>query len=68
MSAATYKLLEIVGTSEKSIEDAINGAIQKCAQTVKHLDWFQVLETRGYIDKDKVKYYQVVLKIGFKIE
>lgn len=64
----TYKKLEIVGTSTNSIEEAISNAITECSSTVKHMDWFEVVETRGHIVDDKVAHYQVTLKIGFRVE
>lgn len=63
----TYKISELVGTSKKSIEDAISQAIERTSQTVENLKWFQVVETRGYIENGKVAYYQVVMKIGWAI-
>lgn len=68
MSDHTYKLIEITGTSEKGSDEAIQNAIAKAAETIKHLHWFQVVETRGYIDDNAVKYWQVTLKIGFRLE
>jgi len=62
-----YKKLEIVGSSKKSIEDAINNAINECAKSVSNMDWFEVIETRGHIENGKVAHYQVTLKIGFRI-
>ncbi|PKO42886.1 MAG: hypothetical protein CVU29_11490 [Betaproteobacteria bacterium HGW-Betaproteobacteria-22] len=68
MSAHTYKLIELVGTSAVGTDDAIRNAIAKAALTVKHLDWFEVLETRGHIVNGQVAHYQVTLKVGFRIE
>ena len=63
-----YKVIEIVGSSETSIEDAIQRAVARAAQTLKHLRWFEVLQTRGHIENGKVHHYQVTLKIGFKLD
>jgi flavin-binding protein dodecin len=63
-----YKIIELVGSSDKSIEDAIQGAITRASATVKHLRWFEVLETRGHVENGAVKHYQVSLKVGFTIE
>jgi len=63
----TYKKIELVGTSPSSIEDAIHNAISECAVTVKNMDWFEVVDTRGHIIDDKVAHFQVTLKIGFRI-
>jgi len=68
MSDHIYKKIEIVGSSTKSIEDAIENAINRAGQSVKNLRWFEVTETRGHIDDGKVKHYQVTLKIGFTLE
>ena len=68
MSGHVYKLLELTGSSKKSIEDAVQTAISKAAQTVRNLHWFEVTETRGYIEKDKVAHWQVTIKAGFTLE
>lgn len=68
MSEHTYKLIEIVGSSETSTDEAIRNAIAKAAQTLKHIDWFQVTETRGHVVDGKIAHYQVILKIGFRLE
>lgn len=68
MENHVYKLIELTGTSTKSIEDAIQNAIKRAGKTVKHLRWFQVTETRGDIDKDHVAHWQVTLKVGFTME
>ncbi len=64
----TYKKLEMVGSSKTSIEDAINNALAQCAKSIKNMDWFEVVETRGHIVDGKVAHFQVTLKIGFRIE
>ena len=63
-----YKIIEIVGSSEASIEDAIKRAIARASQTLKHLRWFEVIQTRGHIENGKVHHYQVTLKVGFTLE
>lgn len=63
-----YKVIEIVGSSTKSIEDAIQLAIAKSGETLRNLDWFEVIETRGHIVDAKVAHYQVKLKIGFRLD
>ena len=69
MEDHTYRRIEIVGSSKTSIEDAIQNALSRAGRTLRHLDWFEVLETRGHItDDNKVGHYQVVLKVGFRIE
>ena len=59
------KVIEIIGTSETSLEDAIKGAIARTAETVENLQWFEVTEVRGHIADQKIDRYQVMLKIGF---
>lgn len=63
-----YKKVELVGSSTTSIEDAISIAIAECSKSVKNIEWFEVTETRGHVVDGKVAHYQVVLKIGFRIE
>ncbi len=64
----TYKKIEIVGSSKKSIGDAIRNAIAECSKSLNHLDWFEVVETRGHIVGGEVGHFQVTLKVGFRIE
>ncbi len=64
----TYKKLEMVGSSPNSIEEAIQNAISETSKSVKNLDWFEVVETRGHIVDNKVAHFQVTIKIGFRIE
>ena len=63
----TYKKIEIVGSSRTSVEDAINNALAECAKSVRNLEWFEVVDTRGHIENGKVGHYQVTLKVGFRI-
>jgi flavin-binding protein dodecin len=63
-----YKVIEVAGSSETSIEDAIKWAIERASQTLKHLRWFEVIQTRGHIEDGKVHNYQVTLKVGFTLE
>ncbi|MGY8810934.1 MAG: dodecin [Pseudomonadales bacterium] len=63
-----YKKVEVVGSSSNSIEDAIQVAVTECSKSVKHVEWFEVVETRGHVKDGKVAHYQVVLKVGFRIE
>ena len=62
------KIIEIVGTSDVSIEDAINGAVERASRTLDNLQWFQVLETRGAIKGGKIERYQVILRLAFGLE
>lgn len=63
-----YKVIEIVGSSPISTDDAIRSAVAKAGETVRHLNWFQVVETRGHIAEGQVAHFQVVLKVGFRLE
>ena len=63
-----YSVTKLVGTSTKSIEEAIENAIETASKSLKNLDWFEVVNTRGFIDGGKVAYYQVTLEIGFRYE
>jgi len=64
----TYKKSELVGTSVVSFSDAVKNAVEEASKTVRHIDWFEVIEQRGNVKDGKVVEYQVVLKIGFKID
>lgn len=68
MSDHVYKIVELVGSSETSIEDAIQNAIHRANATLRNLRWFEVLQTRGHIENGEVHHYQVVLKAGFTLE
>jgi flavin-binding protein dodecin len=63
-----YKVIELVGSSETSIEDAINSAITRANETIRHLRWFEVVQTRGHVENGKISHYQVTLKVGFTME
>ncbi len=66
--AATYKVTELVGTSPTSFAEAVRAAVAEASKTVRHMDWFQVVEQRGRIADGKVAEFQVTIKIGFKLE
>ena len=68
MSDHVYKVGEIIGSSSKATDDAIQNAIGRASKTLKHLDWFEVIETRGHLVNGKIGHYQVTLKIGFRLE
>jgi flavin-binding protein dodecin len=63
-----YKTIELVGSSTKGMEDAVQKAIGKAAETVRNLRWFEVLDTRGHIEEGRVAHWQVTLKLGFTLE
>ena len=62
------KILEIIGTSSKGTDDAIQNAVARASKTLKNLDWFEVIETRGHLVNGKIGHFQVTLKIGFRLE
>ena len=68
MTDHVYKKIEITGSSAKNIEHAIDNAINKAAKTVHNMRWFEVVDTRGYIEDGKIAYWQVTLKIGFTLD
>jgi dodecin len=68
VSNHTYKLIELTGTSDVSVEDAVGNAIAKASKSVRNMHWFTVVETRGAIDGDKVGQWQVTIKVGFTLE
>lgn len=63
----TYKKVELVGSSTSSIEDAISNALAEASKSIRHLEWFEITETRGHIADGAVAHYQVTLKVGFRI-
>jgi dodecin len=63
-----YRVIQIVGSSDKSIEDAIQRAVTRASKTLRELRWFEVIETRGHIDGGKIEHFQVTLKVGFTLE
>jgi len=67
MPSNTYKVIELVGTSDVGVTEAIKTAVDKAAETLKGLDWFEVQQIRGHIDSQKIQWFQVDLKIGFRV-
>ena len=68
MSDHVYKLVDLVGSSTTSSDDAIRKAIETAAKTIRRIDWFEVTESRGHVVDGKVAHFQVTLKVGFRIE
>lgn len=68
MSDRVYKKVEIVGTSKKGFDDAVNNAIETAAKSIRNVDWFEVVETTGHVVDGKVAHFQVTVKIGFRVE
>jgi hypothetical protein len=68
MDDHVYRVIQIVGSSEKSTDDAIHSAILRASKTLRDLRWFEVVETRGHIQNGKVHHFQVTLKVGFTLD
>ncbi len=68
MENHVYKKVEIVGTADTSIDDAIRNGVERAAKTLKHVDWFEVGEIRGNVRGGQVAQFQVVMKVGFRLE
>ncbi|WP_156680969.1 dodecin [Sphingomonas profundi] len=68
MSSNIYKVVEIVGSSPESIDAAIRNAIARASQTIHHIGWFEVVETRGHVEGGAVAHFQVTLKVGFTLD
>jgi len=68
MSDHVYKKLELVGSSPNGFDDAVKNALDRAAKTVRNMRWFEVTETRGYIDNGKIADWQVTLKVGFTLD
>jgi dodecin len=68
VSDHVYKTIELVGSSTRGMEDAVQKAVTKASETVRNLRWFQVVDTRGHIEGGKIAHWQVTLKVGFTLE
>jgi len=68
MTNRTYRVTEIVGTSNEGIDAAIKNGVERAAETLRHLDWFEVTEIRGHIREGSVDHVQVGMKVGFRLE
>ena len=68
MSAHTYRVVEIVGSSTNGIDAAITNAISRASQTLRNLEWFEVSSLRGHVENGSVGHFQVTLKLGFRLE
>ncbi|GLW08271.1 hypothetical protein Misp01_34010 [Microtetraspora sp. NBRC 13810] len=68
MPDRTYRVTEIVGTSGESVDQAVRNGVRRAAQTLRHLDWFEVTEIRGDIVDGEIAHFQVGMKIGFRLE
>jgi len=68
MADHIYEKIELVGSSPKGIEDAVNNALSRAKKTVRNMRWFEITETRGYLEEGKIAHWQVTLKVGFTLE
>lgn len=68
MSDHVYKKIELVGSSSRSIEEAVENAISRAQKTIRNMRWFEVTETRGHIENGKINHWQVTLKVGFTLD
>jgi dodecin len=68
VSNRTYRVTEVVGTSQEGVDDAIKNAVGRASQTLRHLDWFEVTQIRGQVVDDHVEHFQVTMKLGFRLE
>jgi dodecin len=68
VSEHIYKQIELTGSSKTGLEDAVQNAIARASKTLHNLDWFQVVETRGNIQSGTVAYWQVTVKVGFRLD
>ncbi len=68
MSDHVYKIVDVVGSSAESSDQAIRNAVQKAAETLEHIGWFEVVDTRGHIENGQVAHFQVTVKIGFRLD
>ena len=68
MSEHVYKQIKLTGSSKSGIEDAVQNAISRASSTVKNMRWFQVVDTRGHIENDRIAHWQVTIEVGFTLE
>ena len=68
MSNRTYRVTEIVGTSPEGVDQAVRNGVERAGQTLRHLDWFEVLGVRGQVKDGRVEHFQVTMKVGFRLE
>lgn len=68
MSNRTYRLTEIVGTSPEGVDEAIRNGVHRASQTIRHVDWFEVINVRGHVVDGAVDHFQVTMKVGFRLE
>ena len=68
MSEHVYKKIELVGSSPDGFDEAVKNALARASKTMRHMRWFEVAETRGYLEEGKIAHWQVTLKVGFTLD
>ncbi|MCI2418617.1 dodecin family protein [Saccharopolyspora sp. K220] len=68
MTDHVYRVTEVVGSSKTGVDDAIKKAVNRASQTLRNIDWFEVINVRGHVENNELAHYQVTLKIGFRLE
>jgi flavin-binding protein dodecin len=68
VSNRTYRVTEIVGTSPDGVDQAVRNGVERAGQTLRHLDWFEVVGVRGHVEDGRVEHFQVTMKVGFRLE
>ena len=68
MADHIYKKIELVGSSPKGVEEAVKNALNRAKKTIRNMRWFEIAETRGYLEDGKIAHWQVTLKVGFTLE
>jgi flavin-binding protein dodecin len=68
MTDHVYKSLELTGTSERSIEDAVSTALKRASKTMRNIRWVEVKDVRGHVESDRIAHWQVTMKVGFTLE
>ena len=68
MTSHTYRVTEIVGTSEEGTDAAIRNGLERAAKTLRNIDWFEVVSTRGHVEEGAIHHFQVTLKVGFRLD
>lgn len=68
MSSHIYKKIELIGSSPNNVEEAVQNALSKAAQSLRQMRWFEVIETRGHIEDGRIAHWQVTIKVGFTLE
>ena len=63
-----YKSIELIGSSKNTMEEAVENAVNRAAKTVRNMRWFEVIDTRGHIENNKVAHWQVTIKVGFTLD